>query len=91
MRVAGLLVLVVFVLAKSSAIPYSWTHALKADSCYWAPRGSLRFLGPSEPDADAREMQRACFYRRGLASDSPMVKRIERKFPDAAQLAAWRR
>lgn len=64
-------------------LPVGWTHSL-SDQCAWRQRpwaAALRL--PRSPRLGMPENMRqaSCWARRGLASPSPLVKLVVRKFP----------
>ncbi len=69
--------------------PYTAGHRLTT-ACQWHARPLLGFLGPLEPDTAAQAAEFRCWQRHGLASPSPFVRVIVRKFPTQAELTAWR-
>lgn len=70
-------------------IPFGWTHTL-TETCAWHERLPLGPLDAMEPNPKEHSRQVVCFMGRGLASPTPLVKTILRKFPSPAQVAEWR-
>jgi hypothetical protein len=78
--------------AAGSLVPFGMSHRL-SEQCAWVPNPVLSDLGLARGEPSYREnMARvACFHRRGLASDSPLVRDLRRNWPSEAEFTAWRK